>query len=295
MCHFHTRYLLTKKIERTNMDTNEILELFLYFIIYSFLGWVLESVCKTIWEKKFVNSGFLHGPFCPIYGAGAIIMIVFLSHFKDNILLLFLVAFVVLTIWEYIVGVLLEKLFSTRYWDYSNNRFNFQGRICLLNSFYWGVLGVVFTLGIHPFVASKVELIPQNILLYSNILLYAYLLVDTIASVVKVKNIDVKLKTITELGENLKEKLEELKNIGESSTKGIHKEHIQEKIEELKIKQNRLIRKLYKHTLRLKKAFPTMKSEKITEFLNQKIDFSTIEKKAKEYKQKRKQAKKKEQ
>ena len=67
------------------MDTNEILELLLYFIIYSFLGWVLESVCKTIWEKKFVNSGFLHGPFCPIYGAGAIIMIVFLSHFKDNI------------------------------------------------------------------------------------------------------------------------------------------------------------------------------------------------------------------
>lgn len=269
------------------MELNEILKLFLYFIIYSFFGWLLESICKTIWEKKLVNSGFLHGPLCPIYGVGAIIMILFLNSFKNNILVLFIVSFVVLTIWEYIVGVLLEKLFNTRYWDYSNNKYNFQGRICLLNSFYWGILGVVFTLLIHPFIESKVELLPQNILIYTNIMLGIYILVDTIVSVVKVNNIDIKIKTIAELGESLKEKLEELKNIGENSTKAINKELIQEKIEELKQKQNRLIRKLYRHTLRLKRAFPTMKSEKISEFLNQKIDFHNIEKIKKGYKQKK--------
>ena len=118
----------------------QIFELLTYFIIYSFAGWVMESIFRSICEKKFINTGFLKGPFCPIYGIGAIIIYVFLSGFKDNIFLLFLMGFIVLSIWEYIVGVLLEKVFNTKYWDYSDHKFNFQGRVCLTNSIYWGFL-----------------------------------------------------------------------------------------------------------------------------------------------------------
>lgn len=91
-----------------------------YFALYSFLGWCLESVYKTILEKKFVNSGFLHGPFCPIYGFGAIIMIMLLQNLSNNIFLIFCISTIVLTIWEYLVSVLLEKVFKTKYWDYSD-------------------------------------------------------------------------------------------------------------------------------------------------------------------------------
>ena len=73
-----------------NIDSIQILRLLLYFIIYSFFGWVLESIFKSILQRKLVNSGFLYGPLCPIYGFGAIIMLLFLNTFKDNIILLFI-------------------------------------------------------------------------------------------------------------------------------------------------------------------------------------------------------------
>ena len=111
-----------------------LFEILTYFIVYSFLGWVMESVFRSIIEKKIINTGFLRGPFCPIYGIGAIIMLIFLERFQDKPILLFFIAITLLTAWEYIVGVILEKLFNTKYWDYSNHKFNFQGRICLTNS-----------------------------------------------------------------------------------------------------------------------------------------------------------------
>ena len=120
------------------------------------MGWVMESIVRTIAEKKIINTGFLHGPICPIYGIGAIIMITLLSGLKDAPVLLFLISFIVLTIWEYLVGVLLEKLFQTKYWDYSDHKFNYKGRICLTNSLAWGILGVLFTKYIHPFIEQIV-------------------------------------------------------------------------------------------------------------------------------------------
>ena len=83
--------------------TNTIFYILTYFVIYSFLGWVLESVVRTICEKKIINTGFLIGPFCPIYGFGAIIMVLFLDKFKNNIIILFLISFIVLSIWEHFI------------------------------------------------------------------------------------------------------------------------------------------------------------------------------------------------
>lgn len=262
-----------------NIDSIQILRLLLYFIIYSFFGWVLESIFKSILQRKLVNSGFLHGPFCPIYGFGAIIMLLFLNNFKDNVFLLFIVAFVILSVWEYIVGVLLEKKFNTKYWDYSNNFFNIKGRVCLMNSTFWGILGVMFTLFIHPFVEKYILFFNKEALIYMNIILYLGIIIDCIITTIKVKSLDSTIEKIKDLGETIKEKLKELKDIKSDAIEKV--KNTENIIEELKYKQEILKVKIYKQAKRLKKAFPTMKSENISQFLNQKIDFKALKEKIK--------------
>lgn len=244
-----------------------IVKIILYFIVYSFFGWVMESVLKTVVQKKPVNSGFLYGPFCPIYGFGAIIMFLFLQEFKQRPILLFVIAFFVLSMWEYIVGWMLEKIFHAKYWDYTQNKFNIKGRVCLMNSLFWGFLGVVFIRYIHPFIVEKIDIIKINDLLFLTVTLLIIMIVDLVISIIKVKNITIKLETLKELTTSIKEKIEELE------TKQINKETIQLAIEDLKYKQTVIKRKLLKQTNRLKKAFPTMKSEaieRINEFLKEK-------------------------
>ena len=169
------------------------------------------------------------------------------------------------------VGYLLEKIFHTKYWDYSNSKFNIHGRVCLLNSIFWGILGVIFTTLLHPLVMNMLSKIPDNILPLIAVILGGYLLIDAIVSIVKVTNINIRIGKTLEIRESLKQKLEELKELtGKAGSKNT--EMIKSKIEELKAKESYLIKKIYKQTLRLKKAFPSMKSETINQFLNQKIE-----------------------
>ena len=249
------------------MDNILIIKMIAYFIIYSFFGWVMESILKTYLQKKPDNSGFLYGPFCPIYGFGAIFMLLFLQGYKKNPILLFIIAFFTMSLWEYMVGWLLEKIFHTKYWDYTENKFNIKGRVCLLNSLFWGFLGVIFICYIHPFLAGKIDFISNNILMFNVIMVSLAIVVDTIVSAVKVSNIKGKLEKLKEITEMIKEKIEELEK------KQVNKESLQTVIEELKYKQTTLKRKLIRQTNHLKKAFPTIKSdaiEKINEFLKEK-------------------------
>lgn len=143
------------------MSIEVIQELTSYFIIYSFAGWLMESIYKTFLQKKLVNSGFLYGPFCPIYGIGTLIMLLFLNRFANNILLLFVTSVIILSVWEYIVGLGLEKAFKIKYWDYSDKKYNLQGRICLSHSIIWGILGVAFIKIMHPYIRKIYEQIPR--------------------------------------------------------------------------------------------------------------------------------------
>jgi len=253
------------------------MQLLFYLIVYSFFGWILESVFKSILQRKWVNSGFLHGPLCPIYGFGALIMILFLGEFENNIVLLFLASFILLSIWEYIVGVYLEAVYKTKYWDYSNNKWNINGKVCLQNSFYWGILGVAFTKLVHPAISMVVEEIPIDIILYVNIFAYLALIVDTIASTVKVKTMSKKIEELNQLKEKIAEKLEELKE--ESKLLNVNTEAIQEKLKELRYKQAKLKIKLYRQGRRLKNAFPTIQSENITKILSYKVDLQELKQK----------------
>lgn len=240
----------------------EITKFIAYFIIYSFLGWILESVYKTAIQKKPVNSGFLYGPFCPIYGVGAIIMYLFLFDFKGNPFLIFCLGFVVLSVWEYLVSVLLEKIFHTKYWDYTNKKYNLQGRVCLLNSIYWGILGIIFIQFIHPFIQQMLQYIPIQILQYICIIFTAYFIIDSITSIISINHINIKLTTLSELNKNIKDRIEEIKLLGKTAKA----ETIQTTIEELNTKKIEIKEALTKKLKRLKKAFPTMQSETLTEF-----------------------------
>ena len=195
-------------MDQTIQSISEILA---YFILYSFFGWAMESIFKTILSKKIVNSGFLHGPFCPIYGIGALIMLLFLERFQDQYFSLFIVATIILTIWEYLVGLLLEWIFHIKYWDYSEHKFNFQERICLSHSIIWGILGTVFIVFIHPFISQMLLKIPIEILTYCVVIIGVVMLVDCIVTIIKIKNIKLRMITLKQIGNSIKEKKDEIK------------------------------------------------------------------------------------
>ena len=172
---------------------NENQKNILYFFIYSLLGWILETTFCLVTLGVFNKRGFLYGPVCPMYGFAAVIMIELLKNVKTNTLGKFGICMIVFTIFEYIVAVVLESLFGLRWWDYSNERFNFQGRISLPYSIAWGIVGVIFVDKIHPFVKRKInkylKLIPKNIQLLLIYIPIGIIIIDFILSILKYINI----------------------------------------------------------------------------------------------------------
>ena len=137
--------------------------LFLWFLFYSFAGWVYESILVSVSERRLVNRGFLNGPICPIYGCGAVLAIVLL-HDLHNPFAVFLISSIGACMLEYVTSWGMEKLFHARWWDYSHRRFNIQGRICLLGAIVFGLLGVLITDVIQPEVVQDWSDSSQEIL-----------------------------------------------------------------------------------------------------------------------------------
>lgn len=245
----------------------EIIKIIFYFFLYSFLGWAMESAYLSFGQRRLINTGFLYGPFCPIYGFGAVVLYVLLIRLKGNPILIFIVGFLVLSVWEYFVGFLLEKLFKTKYWDYSENKFNINGRVCLLNSIYWGFLSVFFIEIWNPLVEVQIQKVSMDVILYIDIILCAYLILDMIVSSIKATNLTKRIKKIIQIGDNLKEKLDELKKT--SSEK--QKVALQNMIDDLKLKQKIMRIKVDRQIVKLRKAFPTYKSEHIKDYLKLKV------------------------
>ena len=129
---------------------NEIYYYFLLFLIYSFIGWLIEVIGKLIEKHKFINRGFLIGPICPIYGHGCLLMILTLSRYKDNPLVLFVNAIFICSLLEYFTSYFMEKIFKARWWDYSTKRFNLNGRICAETMIPFGILGTLVICVINP-------------------------------------------------------------------------------------------------------------------------------------------------
>lgn len=133
----------------------------LYFFFYSAVGWLMESLACSGAQKRWINRGFLTGPMCPIYGTGAVALSLLLTPLRAHPLLVCFLGMVITDIVELITGILMEKLFHTRWWDYSNRKYNFMGHICLRNTLYWGIATLGFLYLVHPFFALILGKIPQ--------------------------------------------------------------------------------------------------------------------------------------
>jgi uncharacterized membrane protein len=149
------------------------LDLILWFFIYSVVGWVWETLQFTIYEKRFVNRGFLNGPLCPIYGTGALLLLWVFWGRTENIFILFFASIILMTALEYATAVLLEKLFQAKWWDYSKFPLNYKGRISLLSSLVFAVGSVLLIKSIHPFTKSLTDSLSLQ---SKQIFLYVFLL-----------------------------------------------------------------------------------------------------------------------
>lgn len=166
--------------------------IFLYillFFLYSFLGWCLEVLCKLVSEKKFVNRGFLIGPYCPIYGYGAILMSVLLQRYLDDPFTLFIMIVLVCSLLEYFTSFFLEKIFHTRWWDYTKYRFNINGRICLETMIPFGLFGLLIMYKVNPFFLSLLGHLPHFLVYVLGIFLLIIYIVDNVISFKIIKNV----------------------------------------------------------------------------------------------------------
>ena len=165
---------------------------FILFLIYSMLGWLIEVIRTYTSQHKFVNRGFLIGPYCPIYGIGVLLIINFLQEYMDNFIVLFLLAMLLCMTLEYFTSYIMEVLFNARWWDYSNRKFNINGRICLETAIPFGLCGLVIMYLVNPLLVSILDMIPRMILIILGICLMVIFLVDFVLSfivILKFKNI----------------------------------------------------------------------------------------------------------
>ena len=179
----------------------EICVLFLLFLIYSILGWIVEVLGKLIEKGKFINRGFLIGPYCPIYGFACIIMTVLWNKYLDDPFILFILIILTASITEYITSYIFEKIFKTRWWDYTKYKFNINGRICLETMIPFGIAGMIVMYGTNPFFLNLLYNIPTNIIYILSITLFIMFITDNIITfkiMFNIKNLtkDVKQKRI---------------------------------------------------------------------------------------------------
>lgn len=172
-----------------------------FFYIYCFLGWCFESAFVSAKSHKWVNRGFMRGPFLPLYGSGAMMMYVVSLPFQDNIILTYIAGVIGATALEYVTGVAMETLFKVRYWDYSSKPFNFQGHICLTSSIAWGFLTILMTRVIHKPIERLVMSIPLNVLSYVTIAVTVYMVADftlSFKAALDLRDIMVKMERVRE-------------------------------------------------------------------------------------------------
>lgn len=136
---------------------------FLYFLIFALIGWIMETLYSVYELGHFTKRGFLYGPLCPIYGWGAIILIMFFSQYKNKNLKLFIYASIVFSVFEYLVSYAMDALFAAKWWDYTNEFFNLNGRISIFYSVIWGISAILFVNFIYPYFKKKLNIILSKI------------------------------------------------------------------------------------------------------------------------------------
>ncbi|WP_240068659.1 putative ABC transporter permease [Enterococcus faecalis] len=183
-------------------------QVILLFFIYSFIGWLWETVYCSLKAKKFVYRGFLVGPYCPIYGFGVLSVLYFVEPFENNLLVLYVGSAVLVTILEYITSYGLEKLFHASWWDYHDVPFNLNGRVALPVSLFWGLGCVLIVKVIQPEIAKVVSFLQAT---FGNYLALCIVIVMGLDLIYTLLNMQGFKKLITEMGQTLETNQQEFK------------------------------------------------------------------------------------
>lgn len=227
---------------------NYIETLVLLFFTYSFAGWVMESIGGIFVVKKFVNRGFMIGPLCPVYGVGVVIITIFLGKYTNDFVALFILATVLCGVLEYLTSYFMEKMFNARWWDYTNRRFNINGRVCLENLCAFGIAGSAILKYINPFFTDLYEKVPEtNRHIITGILFVAFI-IDFIISFRIICSFKgetyAKMDNTEEISSKVKDKAEDI--IMKTESDAIRK------IRRIRIKSQRRIRYTRKRLLNSK-------------------------------------------
>lgn len=164
---------------------------FLLFIIYSVLGWIMESCWTFINKGKFVKRGVLLGPYCPIYGCGVLLLVVLLDNFKTHPFYLFFLSILICSVLEYFGSFVLEKMFGARWWDYTHYKFNLNGRICAETMIPFGIMGSIIVYYLNPYFVSRINF--DNSYVYIFIFLFV---LDIVVSYFVLNVVKYKLKNV---------------------------------------------------------------------------------------------------
>lgn len=249
-----------------------------FFYFYCFFGWCFESAYVSIRCKRPVNRGFMRGPFLPLYGSGGIMMLLVSMPFQDNLFLVYVAGCIGATLLEYVTGVAMEAIFKVRYWDYSNQRFNFQGHICLSSSLAWGGLTILMTEWMHKPVERLAMAIPMSVLTVLVMVLTAIIWADfalSFKAALDLRDVLVKMEKAKEELAHIQKRLDVVIALTNESI-GEHRENIREELFELRLKYRGILeeRKQLSHLKDffqrdMLRAHPSMSSVKFKEALEE--------------------------
>ncbi|ERI91793.1 hypothetical protein HMPREF1982_02836 [Clostridiales bacterium oral taxon 876 str. F0540] len=233
--------------------------IFYSFIIYSFLGWTLEVVYHLYTEKRFINRGFLYGPVCPIYGATAVLLILVLSSISSNMLYIFIGGALAATLIELITGFLMELFFHTKWWDYSDEKFNVKGYICLKFSILWGFLSIIFMKIINPVVSKFTYLLLDN---FGQILYNVFLIIIIVDIALTINSLITFRKLFMEIQDVMLETKANMDKLIESKLSKETILSIQERISHLGDIKDRLAKRVSLRHTEMIRAYPHLTSER---------------------------------
>ena len=169
---------------------------FMLFFIYAILGWIIETTLVSIEKRKFVNRGFLIGPYCPIYGFGGLAITILLKNYTKDTIVLFLMAVIICGTLEYFTSYIMEKIFKARWWDYSAKKYNINGRICLETVVPFGILGCLVMYVLNPITFKYLNMLSNSMLNIISAICFTIFITDNIVSYNVISSFTKTVKTI---------------------------------------------------------------------------------------------------
>lgn len=230
-------------------------QIFLLFVFYSMIGWLWEVSLYLIDDHKFVNRGFLNGPYCPVYGFGALLILFTLGDIREPITLFFLSAIFTCSL-EYLTSWGMEKIFHARWWDYSERPLNINGRVCMIGAVAFGSLSVLMLKIIHPAVTTWMNRFSESQLQATATAIFALMAVDLIYTITKLSSFEHKLR---ELNERIELKIGGVREQQKAALERVRESVIYTKLSDA---YEEFLRELNTQERRILKAFPKLRSLK---------------------------------